>query len=142
MNDTTGLVVANDEDLKRTHTLVHQLKRLGAPCWAATHGDAQAYQKPAGFRVLRGDAAAYEPSSTLAMPEKNRNGGPLSLAGNMTSEGSVGSCSLRNVGGLSSVTSIRATTSESMPSSRKRRPRSTASSKSHAAQHHHSAPHS
>ena len=29
----------------------------------ATHGDAQAYQKPAGFKVLRGDAAAYEPTS-------------------------------------------------------------------------------
>ena len=28
----------NDEDLKRTHTLVHQLKRLGAPCWAAARG--------------------------------------------------------------------------------------------------------
>ena len=30
---------------------------------SATHGDAQAYQKPAGFKVLRGDAAAYEPTS-------------------------------------------------------------------------------
>ena len=31
---------------------------------SATHGDAQAYQKPAGFKVLRGDAAAYEPTSS------------------------------------------------------------------------------
>ena len=30
---------------------------------SATHGDAQAYQKPAGFRVLRGEAAAYQPTS-------------------------------------------------------------------------------
>ena len=30
---------------------------------SATHGDAQAYQKPAGFKVLRGDAQAYEPTS-------------------------------------------------------------------------------
>ena len=40
-------MVANDEDLKRTHTLVHQLKRLGAPCWAATHGDARLIPTPA-----------------------------------------------------------------------------------------------
>ena len=46
LTDASGLVVANDEDLKRTHTLVHQLKRLGAPCWAATHGDARLIPTP------------------------------------------------------------------------------------------------
>jgi len=36
----TGLVVANDSDYKRSHMLVHQCRRLGSPCFVATHHDA------------------------------------------------------------------------------------------------------
>ena len=67
LNDTTGLVVANDEDLKRTHTLVHQLKRLGAPCWAATHGDARLIptpRDPDGRKVLYDKVLADVPCSS------------------------------------------------------------------------------
>ncbi|KAI8074437.1 S-adenosyl-L-methionine-dependent methyltransferase [Gongronella butleri] len=34
-----GLVVANDADYKRSHLLVHQLKRLQSPCFMATNHD-------------------------------------------------------------------------------------------------------
>ena len=67
LTDATGLVVANDEDLKRTHTLVHQLKRLGAPCWAATHGDARMVPTPrdaSGGKVLYDKVLADVPCSS------------------------------------------------------------------------------
>lgn len=38
--ERSSLVVANDEHYQRTHTLVHQLKRLGSASWVATHCDA------------------------------------------------------------------------------------------------------
>ena len=49
--DPTGLVVANDENLMRAHTLVHQCKRLGSPAWVATHCDGTLYP---GLRETRG----------------------------------------------------------------------------------------
>ena len=67
LKDASGLVVANDEDLKRTHTLVHQLKRLGAPCWAATHGDARLIptpRDPDGRKLLYDKVLADVPCSS------------------------------------------------------------------------------
>ncbi|CAO3676923.1 unnamed protein product [Umbelopsis vinacea] len=39
----TGVVIANDADYKRSHMLVHQCRRLGSPCFVATHHDASRF---------------------------------------------------------------------------------------------------
>ncbi|KAL9131517.1 MAG: hypothetical protein Q9175_006747, partial [Cornicularia normoerica] len=40
---TTGLLIANDADYKRAHTLVHQMKRLNSPNLIVTNHDATMY---------------------------------------------------------------------------------------------------
>lgn len=46
-----GLVVANDNDEKRSYMLIHQLKRMQSPCFIATNHDGQHF--PSGMRVAR-----------------------------------------------------------------------------------------
>ncbi|ORZ03789.1 S-adenosyl-L-methionine-dependent methyltransferase [Syncephalastrum racemosum] len=46
-----GLVVANDNDEKRSYMLIHQLKRMQSPCFVATSHDGQHF--PSGMRVAR-----------------------------------------------------------------------------------------
>ena len=41
----TGLVIANDSDYKRSHLLVHQVKRLASPNLLVTNHDAQMYPR-------------------------------------------------------------------------------------------------
>lgn len=41
----TGVVIANDSDYKRSHLLVHQVKRLASPNLLVTNHDAQMYPK-------------------------------------------------------------------------------------------------
>jgi 16S rRNA C967 or C1407 C5-methylase (RsmB/RsmF family) len=53
----TGLVVANDVDEKRCHTLVHQLKRLQSPCFLVTKGPAQ--QLPLLFLKEKGEGKEF-----------------------------------------------------------------------------------
>lgn len=38
-----GMVIANDVDMKRCYTLVHQIKRLESPCVVITNHMAQAF---------------------------------------------------------------------------------------------------
>ncbi len=40
---TTGLLIANDADYKRCHTLIHQIKRLNSPNLIVTNHDATMY---------------------------------------------------------------------------------------------------
>eukprot|EP00894_Picocystis_sp_ML_P001080 jgi/Pico_ML_1/51597/g2595.t1 len=40
---TTGLVVANDSDIKRCNLLIHQTKRMNSPCLVVTNHEAQSY---------------------------------------------------------------------------------------------------
>jgi len=40
---STGLVVANDADIKRCNLLIHQTKRMNSPCLVVTNHEAQSY---------------------------------------------------------------------------------------------------
>lgn len=39
----SGLVIANDADYSRSHTLIHQAKRLNSPCLIVTNHEAQRF---------------------------------------------------------------------------------------------------
>ena len=57
---STGLVVANDADIKRCNLLIHQTKRMNAPCLVVTNHEAQSYPMikrttPTGQELLQYD---------------------------------------------------------------------------------------
>ncbi|KAJ8613116.1 hypothetical protein CTAYLR_004798 [Chrysophaeum taylorii] len=51
LEEASELLIANDENLSRAHTLVHQLKRLGSPSWLVSHCDARAF--PTLYKEIR-----------------------------------------------------------------------------------------
>ncbi|KAF8857893.1 S-adenosyl-L-methionine-dependent methyltransferase [Acephala macrosclerotiorum] len=79
----TGLLIANDSDYKRSHMLIHQLKRLSSPNLIVTNHDATMYpsiklpatpQNPASNRYLKFDRILADvPCSGDGTTRKNVN---------------------------------------------------------------------
>ncbi|CZR62196.1 related to tRNA (cytosine-5-)-methyltransferase [Phialocephala subalpina] len=79
----TGLLIANDSDYKRSHMLIHQLKRLSSPNLIVTNHDATMYpsiklpatpQNPAANRYLKFDRILADvPCSGDGTTRKNVN---------------------------------------------------------------------
>jgi multisite-specific tRNA:(cytosine-C5)-methyltransferase len=79
----TGLLIANDSDYKRSHMLIHQLKRLSSPNLMVTNHDATMYpsiklppspEQPAANRYLKFDRILADvPCSGDGTARKNPN---------------------------------------------------------------------
>jgi multisite-specific tRNA:(cytosine-C5)-methyltransferase len=79
----TGLLIANDSDYKRSHMLIHQLKRLSSPNLIVTNHDATLFpsiklpstpENPAGNRYLKFDRILADvPCSGDGTTRKNVN---------------------------------------------------------------------
>jgi len=70
LSTSTGVVVANDENLNRAHTLVHQCKRLGSPAWVCTHSDASlsVWNPTTGFGVSQNSSKIPTAVKTNSFP--------------------------------------------------------------------------